>query len=161
MRKLSKPITELKPEYDVIVIGSGYGGSIAASRFSRAGLKVCLLEKGKEFQPGDYPDTLAEAEKEMQINADKREAQKNGLYDFHISENITVFKGCGLGGTSLVNANVSIRPEDRVLEDSRWPAAIRNDRKSLDDGYTKAKQVLNPKPYPANTPGFPELPKSA
>src|SRR5689334_5284615 len=99
MRKLSKPITELKPEYDAIVVGSGYGASIAACRFSRAGLKVCVLEKGKEFQPGDYPDTIAETEKELQINADNREAEHNGLYEFHFSENISVFKGCGLGGT--------------------------------------------------------------
>ena len=63
MNKLSRPITNLKPEYDVVVIGSGYGGSIAASRFSRAGLQVCLLERGKEFQPGDYPATLGEAER--------------------------------------------------------------------------------------------------
>jgi len=68
MRKLSKSITDLKPFYDVVIIGSGYGGSIAASRFSRAGLKVCLLEKGKEFQPGEYPVTLMEAECEMQLN---------------------------------------------------------------------------------------------
>ncbi|HEY6978101.1 MAG TPA: FAD-binding protein, partial [Chitinophagaceae bacterium] len=160
MRKLSRPITELKPEYDVIVIGSGYGGSIAASRFSRAGLKVCLLEKGKEFQPGDYPDTLAEAEKEMQINADKREAKKNGLYDFHISENITVFKGCGLGGTSLVNANVSIKPEERVFEDQCWPSAIRNDTPSLEEGYERAREMLKPTPYPVNKNGYIELAKS-
>ena len=93
MKRLSQPIANLKPEYDVVIIGSGYGGSIAASRFSRAGLSVCLLEKGKEFQPGEYPDTLAEAQKEMQFNTDRREARKNGLYEFHISENITVFKG--------------------------------------------------------------------
>ncbi len=92
MRKLSRPIGQLKPEYDVIVIGSGYGGSIAASRFSRAGLKVCLLEKGKEFQPGDYPYTLAEAAKEMQINADVHHAKNNCLYNFHIGKDITVFK---------------------------------------------------------------------
>ena len=58
MRKLSKPIADLKNEYEVVIIGSGYGASIAASRFSRSGYKVCVLEKGKEFQPGDYPDTL-------------------------------------------------------------------------------------------------------
>ncbi|NEU09153.1 GMC family oxidoreductase [Flavihumibacter sp. R14] len=160
MNKLSRPITNLKPEYDVVVIGSGYGGSIAASRFSRAGLKVCLLEKGKEFQPGDYPATMGEAEKEMQINADQREARKNGLYDLHISENISVFKGCGLGGTSLVNANVSIEPEERVLLDERWPAAIRNDRQSLNEGFERAKEMLRPMPYPVNKNGYPELAKA-
>jgi cholesterol oxidase len=160
MKRLSKPITALKPTYDVIVIGSGYGGSIAASRFSRAGLKVCLLEKGKEFQPGEYPDTLAEAEKEMQINADRREAKSNGLYDLHISENISVFKGCGLGGTSLVNANVSIKPEDRVLDDKRWPSAIHNDKQSLADAYDRTFEMLKPSPYPVNKNGYPELEKT-
>ncbi len=161
MRKLSRPIDQLQPAYDVVIIGSGYGGSIAAMRFSRAGLSVCLLEKGKEFQPGDYPSSLGEAAEEMQINADKREAKHNGLYNFHVSEDITVFKGCGLGGTSLVNANVSIRPEPRVLEDARWPAAIRNEPASLNEGYDQAWHVLNPQPYPAGKPGFPELKKAA
>ena len=160
MNKLSRPITNLKPEYDVVVIGSGYGGSIAASRFSRAGLQVCLLERGKEFQPGDYPATLGEAEKEMQINADQREARKNGLYELHVSENISVFKGCGLGGTSLVNANVSIKPEERVFLDERWPAAIRNDRQSLDDGFDRAAEMLRPMQYPVNKDGYPELAKA-
>lgn len=160
MIRLSKPFTALQPDYDVIVVGSGYGGSIAASRFSRAGLKVCLLERGKEFQPGDYPDTLAEAEKEMQINADNRQACKNGLYDFHFSDDISVFKGCGLGGTSLVNANVSIQPEDRVFEDEVWPSAIRNDMQSLQQGYEIAKQMLKPVPYPENKDGYPVLAKT-
>ena len=160
MKRLSKSFTQLQPEYDVIVIGSGYGGSIAASRFARAGLKVALLERGKEFQPGDYPDTLAEAEKEMQINADQHEARKNGLYDFHFSENISVFKGCGLGGTSLVNANVSIRPEERVFEDAAWPAAIRNNMQSLNEGYDRAREMLRPSPYPENQHGYPELAKT-
>ncbi len=161
MRKLSRPIDQLKPEYDAVIIGSGYGGSIAAMRFARGGLSVCLLEKGKEFQPGDYPSNLSEAVKEMQINADNRQAKGNGLYNFHVSEDISVFKGCGLGGTSLVNANVSIRPEARVFESPRWPSAIRNNMSSLDEGYAKAWYVLKPRPYPAGTPNYPELKKAA
>src|SRR5579864_8764309 len=138
MRKLSKSITYLKPFYDVVIIGSGYGGSISASRFARAGLKVCLLEKGKEFQPGEYPVTLMEGEAEAQLNTDSRKAEKNGLYDIHVGDGISVFKGCGLGGTSNVNAGVAIKPEDRVFEDTRWPSAIRNDMNSVQDGYNKA-----------------------
>ena len=160
MRKLSKPITELKNNYEVVIIGSGYGASIAASRFSRSGHKVCVLEKGKEFQPGDYPDTLSEAQGEIQINADGREAHHNGLYELHVSENISVFKGCGLGGTSLVNANVSIKPEPRVFEDPSWPTAIRNNMKSLDDAYELARTMLKPSPYPAGKNGYPELAKT-
>ncbi|WP_158800554.1 GMC family oxidoreductase N-terminal domain-containing protein [Pedobacter sp. L105] len=160
MRKLSKSITDLKPFYDVVIIGSGYGGSIAASRFARAGLSVCLLEKGKEFQPGEYPDTLAEAEAEMQLNTNDRQAVKNGLYDFHVGEGISVFKGCGLGGTSQVNAGVVIKPESAVFNDKRWPAAIREDMDSLEKGYQAAYEMLKPSTYPANTDGYPELEKS-
>lgn len=160
MRKLSKSITDLKPFYDVVIIGSGYGGSIAASRFARAGLKVCLLEKGKEFQPGDYPVTLAEATSEMQLNTDGRKAVSNGLYDFHVGDGISVFKGCGLGGTSQVNAGVAIKPEPRVFLDTRWPSAIRNDMDSLEDGYKSAWEMLKPGKYPAGKNGYPELAKT-
>jgi len=160
MRKLSKPISDLKNEYEVVIIGSGYGASIAASRFSRTGHKVCVLEKGKEFQPGDYPDTLSEAQGEIQINADGRDAKHNGLYELHVSENISVFKGCGLGGTSLVNANVSIKPDPRVFEDTCWPAAIRNNMKSLEEGYERARTVLKPSPYPEGKNGYPVLAKT-
>jgi len=96
----------------------------------------------------------------MQINADKHEAQKNGLYDFHISENITVFKGCGLGGTSLVNANVSIKPEERVFADECWPSAIRNDMQRLEEGYERAREMLKPTPFPVDKNGYKELAKS-
>ena len=80
MNRLSKPITELQPEYDVVVVGSGYGGSIAASRMSRINKKVCLLEKGKEFLPGEFPSNLLEASGEMQLNKGKTNiGDDNGL----------------------------------------------------------------------------------
>lgn len=44
---ISLPVPQMKPVYDVVVIGSGYGGAIAASRMSRAGKRVALLERGK------------------------------------------------------------------------------------------------------------------
>lgn len=160
MKKLSKPLSSLKPFYEVVVVGSGYGGAISACRLSRAGLQVCVLEKGKEFQPGEYPDTLGEAEGEMQLNTDDRRAGTNGLYDFHVSEDISVFKGCGLGGTSLVNAGVSIKPEDRVLADPRWPEAILRDGQGLEAGYRLAEAMLSPAPYPEATEGYPELNKA-
>ncbi len=61
MARLSSPIEEIKDRYTAVVIGSGYGGSIAASRLARASQKVCVLERGREYQPGEYPDTETEA----------------------------------------------------------------------------------------------------
>lgn len=161
MKKLSKPLNDLKFKYDVIVVGSGYGGSIAASRMSRIGKKVCLLEKGKEFLPGQFPRTLKEAALEMQFNKGNMDAgSENGLYEFTVGSEISVFKGCGLGGTSLVNANVSIRPDPRVLVDPCWPTALRNDPQSFEEGLQRAWDMLKPNPYPENKNGYPVLKKT-
>jgi len=48
-----------------VVVGSGYGGAVVASRAARAGQKVCILEKGREWLPGDFPETMDQAVKEM------------------------------------------------------------------------------------------------
>lgn len=161
MKKLSRPFTEMKTHYDVVVIGSGYGGSIAASRMARCGQKVCLLEKGKEFLPGEFPSTLGEASKEMQFNKGTLEAgSENGLYEFVLGNEINVFKGCGLGGTSLVNANVAIEPDSRVMADAGWPAAIRNNLGEFQEGIRHAWDMLKPSPYPEGKNGYPVLQKT-
>lgn len=143
---LSSPVEELRDRYEVVVIGSGYGGAIAASRLARAGRQVCLLERGKEFQPGEYPDTGPEALKEMQVDfPDGHVGSRTGLYDMRVSDDLSVFVGCGLGGTSLVNANVSLRADERVFEDSCWPGALRDDLATrLEDGYRRAGEMLEP-----------------
>jgi len=65
---LSLDRASIKPCYDVVVVGSGYGGSIAASRCARAGQSVCVLERGKEWLPGEFPESFCEASKEIQIH---------------------------------------------------------------------------------------------
>ena len=159
MNRLSSPIERMQSHYTAIVIGSGYGGAIAASRLARAGQQVCVLERGKEFQPGEYPDTEAEALCEMQAHTTEGHlGSRTGLYDFHLGPDINVFVGCGLGGTSLVNANVSLRAEPRVFEDPRWPQALRADLPTLvEDGYRWAEDMLKPTPYPKDFPVLPKL----
>lgn len=160
-KRLSSPLADIKNHYDAIVIGSGYGASITASRLSRAGKKVCLLERGKEFLPGEYPRTNVQALKEMQFNTEgKHIGPKTGLYEFHMNDDISVFKGCGLGGTSLVNANVSLIPEKRVLEHAEWPTALREDPDSYWRNIERAKYMLQPNPYPEGQNGWPKLPKA-
>ncbi|HXU79985.1 MAG TPA: alpha/beta fold hydrolase [Polyangia bacterium] len=147
--RLSSTVDQIKAHYAVVVVGSGYGGGIAASRLARAGQQVCLLERGKEFEAGQFPDTLAEAAEQMQ--ADTPEAHVGsplGLFDFRMNDDINVFQGCGLGGTSLINANVSIRPEPRIFEDARWPAALRQEPVLLEDGFRHAEEMLKPVRYP-------------
>src|SRR5262245_42018795 len=141
MNRLSSPIEGIKDHYTVVVVGSGYGGAITASRLARAGQQVCVLERGKEFQPGEYPDTELEIVGEAQTDTPEFHiGPRSGLYDFRINKDINVFLGCGLGGTSLVNANVSLPPERRVLEDERWPEGLRTDIDTLlADGFQRAR----------------------
>ena len=157
MRRLSRPVSNLKSHYKIVVVGSGYGGAISASRMSRAGQEVCVLERGKEFLPGEYPNSLGSALPELQADLPTGHiGPRDGLYDLRVNGDINVFMGCGLGGTSLVNANVSLRAEPRVFDDERWPQSLRDGLDSLEDGYGRAEEMLKPRLYPDD---FPRLAK--
>jgi cholesterol oxidase len=158
MERLSSPLGAMGPSYDVVVVGSGYGGAIAASRMARAGRRVCLLERGRELLPGEYPDTELEAAGEMQVHSPLGHVgSRTGLYDFRVDEEISALVGCGLGGTSLINANVSLRPDPRVFEDPRWPRALVDDLDGLVEvGFRRAEEMLKPARYP-DPPALPKL----
>lgn len=152
MKRLSLPITQLKPHYDVIVIGSGYGGGIAASRLARAGKRVCVLERGKEKQPGDYPDTMIELAKEVQSDLPLGHiGSATGLFDFRYNPDINVIVGCGLGGTSVINAGILLQPTDNIFQDPRWPEAIRNESQ-MSLYFDHARDMLKPATYPETWP---------
>ena len=159
MARLASPLENIKDHYTAVVIGSGYGGAIAASRLARAGQQVCLLERGKEFQPGEYPNTELEALAEMQTDVPHGHlGPRTGLYDFRINEDINVVLGCGLGGTSLINANVCLPPDPRVFDDPCWPPELRHDLATLvAEGLRRAEEMLKPLPYPENFPALHKL----
>lgn len=154
MPRLSSPITQIKDRYTAVVIGSGYGGGIAASRLARAGQSVCVLERGREFQPGEYPDRLDEAARELQVDGPAGHVgSRTALYDMRVNDSINVYMACGLGGTSLINANVSLRAEARVFDDPRWPAAFRADLATrVEAGYAQAEAMLKPVLTPTEPP---------
>ena len=155
MRRLSKSIDAMTQHYDAVVVGSGYGGAIAASRLARMGKRVCVLERGKEHAIGDFPNTALEATREFQATSDDWHfGSKLGLYDLRMGDDMHVMVGCGLGGTSLINANVSLPPDPRVWKDPQWPEEIVGDT-ALETGFARAKRMLRPVPYPNKV----ELPK--
>lgn len=160
MRRLSTPLENIQDKYDVVVIGSGYGGSIAASRLSRAGWNVCLLERGREFMPGEFPDTNAEVTTESQFDTELGKiGNPTGLFNYHVNEEINVLVGCGLGGTSLINANVALHPVRDVFLEGGWPAAIISDLDNgVQKGYERAAEMLRPRTYPVT---YPPLKKAA
>jgi cholesterol oxidase len=149
MERISSRPGGLRQQYEVVIIGSGYGGAIMASRLARAGRDVCLLERGAEMLPGEYPDSVISAADDVQVHTPALDiGPRHALFELHIDDDINVFKGCGLGGTSLINANVAIAPDPRIFDDDRWPLQLRADRSALEAGMARAAEMLGSTPYP-------------
>lgn len=77
--RISRPVELLRNSYDTVVIGSGYGGGVAASRMARAGQSVCLLERGKERWPGEYPSGFIDAMKQFHVSGNFAPGFLNGM----------------------------------------------------------------------------------
>ena len=145
MPPLSRPLSALRPHYDVVVVGSGYGGGVAASRLARAGKRVCVLERGREYLTGQFPAKLTDIRAETMLSGG---AGKPGLFDVRLGEHMHVLIGCGLGGGSLVNAGVALRPDPRVFVDNAWPMEIARERDLLEEGFARAEAWLRPNADP-------------
>ncbi|MEL6225840.1 MAG: GMC family oxidoreductase N-terminal domain-containing protein [Pseudomonadota bacterium] len=159
MPTLARPHSDLKTHYDVIVIGSGYGGGVSAARLARAGKSVAVIERGREVETGKFPTRFPELRQEMRVTGKRMAAGSPvGLYDVRLGDDIHVLVGCGLGGGSLVNAGVTLRPDSRVFQDPVWPGQIRQDP-TLDEGYRRAEHWLRPSadPIAASHPKYQAL----
>lgn len=121
--------TGASADFDVVVIGSGYGGAVAAARL--AGLRkpdgspvsVCVLERGREYLPGAFPDRLADLAGHVRFNTPGAAGAKgrlDGLFDMRMGDDVSVLLANGLGGGSLINAGVMVFPSDDVFDGS-WP----------------------------------------
>ncbi|MFM0737647.1 GMC oxidoreductase [Paraburkholderia xenovorans] len=153
MNRLSSAITAIQSHYEVVVVGSGYGGAIAASRMARAGRSVCVLERGREFMAGEYPRTPLEGAAQVQYNTPLAQiGSPLALLEVHVNPDVNAVVGCGLGGTSLINANVALEADPRVWDDPRWPAGLRGDAAGRDHGYALARAMLQPSPVPEDFP---------
>lgn len=156
---LGSSIAELRDAYDVVIVGSGYGGAVCASRLARAGVRVCVLERGREVRPGDFPTDAASFAADSQVEHPRgRVGDRSALFRFVVDDDCVAAMGCGLGGTSLVNAGVALRPDEAVFEEARWPALLRADRDGLlRESFDRAEAMLRPTPYPESHPRLPKL----
>lgn len=129
-------------DYDFIVIGSGFGGSVSALRLAEKGYKVAVLEKGKRWANKDFPKTNWNTRKYMWL-------PQLGCYGFQMLtqlKHVLIFHGGGVGGGSLVYANQLLVPPDEVFEQPEW--GMENCKEQLMPQYEKAKKMLGANPSP-------------
>src|SRR5687767_5497325 len=118
--------------YDAVIVGSGFGGGITACRLAEAGWKVCVLERGRRFGRGDFPDRPEQAPRLFW----HPHHNPGGLFDLRLMKDVAVLTGAGVGGGSLVYASVHLRAPEEVFE-SGWPEGIT--RSALDPYYERAE----------------------
>ncbi|GFQ04875.1 long-chain-alcohol oxidase fao1 [Phtheirospermum japonicum] len=116
--------------YDAVVVGSGYGGSVAACRMSMAGIKVCLLEKGRKWEALDFPTDCFKMLSAVRLenrNLGLDLGSKDALFQLHVQGDALAATACGLGGGSLVNAGVMLPTTVRARRDPKWPKSWEED----------------------------------
>jgi cholesterol oxidase len=144
MARLARSLDQRQDHYDVIVVGSGYGGGVAASRLARAGKRVAVLERGREFLTGEFPTRFPDLRNELQVRGRRMNmGRETALYDVRLGDDMHVLVGCGLGGGSLVNAGVALEPDPRVFADEVWPGQMAQDD-FLAEGFRRARRWLRP-----------------
>lgn len=119
-------------QFDVLVVGSGYGASITAARLSEKmhpGSRIAILERGREWVPGTFPDVLKDVTDNSRLKLfgrNKRDLNNpTGLFNVVQCDEISVLSGSGLGGSSLINASVALRADREVFLQTQWPQALR------------------------------------
>jgi len=124
-------------EFDVVVIGSGFGGSVAALRLREKGYSVAVLEAGRRFEDKDFPKTSWRLRKFLFAPA----LGFYGIQRIHALPDVLILAGAGVGGGSLVYANTLYQPDDKYFNDPQWKS-ITDWKSELTPYYDLARRML-------------------
>ena len=133
--------------YDVLVIGSGFGGSVTALRLTEKGYRVGVLEAGRRFADDEFAKTSWRVRDYLWAPA----VGCYGIQRITLLKDVLVLSGSGVGGGSLVYANTLYEPPERFYRDPQW-ADITDWRAELAPFYDQAKRMLGVTTYPTSTP---------
>lgn len=135
-------------DYDYVIVGSGFGASVAALRLSEKGYKVLVVEKGRWFKPEDFPRTNWQVRKWLWLPA----LRFFGLFKITFFRHVGVVSGVGVGGGSLVYANTLPRPKPTFFHTGTW-AGLADWEKELEPFYAEAWRMLGAQEYPFQDEG--------
>jgi cholesterol oxidase len=124
-------------DYDVIVIGSGFGGSVSGLRLVEKGYRVLMLEKGSELGQDDFPKTNWNLPRWLWMPR----LGFRGLFQLRFFRHVTVMAGVGVGGGSLVYANTLPTPKNSFFANPSW-AHLADWREELEPHYETARRML-------------------
>ncbi|MCP4296574.1 MAG: GMC family oxidoreductase [Proteobacteria bacterium] len=124
-------------DYDYIVIGSGFGGSVSALRLSEKGYKVLVIEKGRWMGPENMPKTNWNLKDWLWLPG----LRLLGLFKLSFFRHVTVLSGVGVGGGSLVYANTLPIPKEEFFQSESW-SHLANWEEELKPFYKKARTML-------------------
>ena len=133
--------------FDVVVIGSGFGGGVTALRLSEKGYRVAVLEAGRRFRSTDFPATSWHLRSYLWAP----KLGMRGIQRIDLLNDVLVLSGAGVGGGSLVYANTLYRPHLEAYSDPQW-AGITDWEAELAPHYDVAEQMLGVTTAPADTP---------
>ena len=145
-----------KFDYDYVIIGSGFGGSVAALRLSEKGYKVLVVEKGKWLTQDDFPKTNWNLKRWLWLPTLKF----FGLFRMDFFRHITILSGIGVGGGSLVYANTLAMPKPKFFEAKSW-AHLADWEDELETFYQTSLSMLGSAPNPRLEVGDKALQKLA
>jgi cholesterol oxidase len=134
-------------DYDVVVVGSGFGGSVTALRLTEKGYRVAVLEAGRRFDKTTLPKTSWQLRRFLWAP----KLGMHGIQRITPLKDIAVLSGAGVGGGSLVYANTLYEPLAPFYTDPQW-GEITDWRDELAPFYDQAKRMLGVNEVPADTP---------
>ncbi len=133
----------MKNEYDYIIIGSGFGGSVSAMRLAEKGYSVLVIEKGKRFKASDFPNSDWNLKKFLWMPMLKW----FGFQKLTFFRQVTILSGVGVGGGSIVYGNTHMFPPDKFFNNPVW-SHFKDWKKELTPFYNLARHMLGTKKLP-------------
>lgn len=124
-------------DYDFVVIGSGFGGSVAAHRLTEKGYRVAVMEMGRRWTPENLPTTNWILHRWLW----RPELALHGFFNMQFFRHVTILHGCAVGGGSITYAATLLRPPDRVWDMGSW-AGLENWKLEMPQHYDTASRML-------------------